>query len=391
MKLKYSILLLLIFILFACKKKIEEPSIVEIIEPIWQTPLLDGYNMDPILYNDVIISSYRKGSDGASLIAIDKKNGDIIWEWKDYIEDLPYYIYGKSNKHIYNNVFTFYTETENYAIDLNTGLSIWNNTHESDIRSSSLFDNFLFYTLNNWSSTLFRSSILMMDIEDGDWNEVYEHADSNEVETIVSPVGFINSQNDTLLIYSSNPTQPNYEFKYGDVYCYNKTQDSLSWKIDDLIKNKLLKLKPLYIDNHYVYTRTDNELYCIDVLQGEMEWNKSFEDITGSNYLIYKNLLILSKYNGDIIALNKFTGEEVWLWNEGYYPDSNRELSVYNNRLYFGSYYLYILNADNGQTMYTFKSPNEENHFYSAVSVDLANSKMYCFDFSFLLCMELPD
>lgn len=312
MKLKYSILLLLIFILFACKKKIEEPSIVEIIEPIWQTPLLDGYNMDPILYNDVIISSYRKGSDGASLIAIDKKNGDIIWEWKDYIED-------------------------------------------------------------------------------GDWNEVYEHADSNEVETIVSPVGFINSQNDTLLIYSSNPTQPNYEFKYGDVYCYNKTQDSLSWKIDDLIKNKLLKLKPLYIDNHYVYTRTDNELYCIDVLQGEMEWNKSFEDITGSNYLIYKNLLILSKYNGDIIALNKFTGEEVWLWNEGYYPDSNRELSVYNNRLYFGSYYLYILNADNGQTMYTFKSPNEENHFYSAVSVDLANSKMYCFDFSFLLCMELPD
>jgi outer membrane protein assembly factor BamB len=98
---------------------------------LWKAPLLNGsesFSFNPVVYKDWVIygSKYARLDhyEKPKVIVFNKNTGEKVWEWNDaqseYESNSAY-----SDTYVYQNIFVMSTGARVYAIDLNTGKSIW--------------------------------------------------------------------------------------------------------------------------------------------------------------------------------------------------------------------------------------------------------------------------
>jgi outer membrane protein assembly factor BamB len=366
-------------------------------EIIWQHSLdvdqaLITQSIDPILFNDFIISSYSpQYSNSERIAAFSKENGERIWEWNDFINSFGHFN-GDEKLYVHEDILLACSSQDDYAIDLNTGQTIWSNMIEQGSNNMSHFNELLFHTDKSGSSWQSDSSrILMSNIENGQWSEVITMYKENGYEVrIDAPAVYIDLFSDTFLLFQvqhyNNPTGN----QKVDIYCYNMTQNSIVWSKLNYKSDGFTNHHIPIIDEDRVYISTREEIHCIDIINGDFIWTYPlFSNGSLEEYQLHNNLFITFLGNGDLLALNKFSGNEVYV-NEGL-SHSPSNFSIYEDRLYFSDNYIYILKVNTGEVLYTFQSPNGIYQFTNSIAVDLENNRMYTSDKKDLFCLQLPE
>jgi outer membrane protein assembly factor BamB len=366
-------------------------------EIIWHQSL-DGNDgeifnsIDPILHNNLIISSYQPHYSGNEvLLAFDKESGDKIWSWSDFYGSTAQSFEGDEKLYVYNDMLLACSSQDDYAIDLNAGQTIWSSMIEHGSNNMSHFNELLFHTDKSgpyWYSD--SSRILMSNIENGQWFEVLTmHKEHSYEVKIDAPGVFIDQNSDMLLLFQVqryyNPTGD----QKVDLYCYNMTQDSVIWYKLDYTDYGFRNQHIPIIDGDRAYISAKEKIHCIDLQSGDFIWSYTPPTIGLDDYQLYNGLFITFLANGDLLALDKFSGSQVYLI-EGI-TSSPSTFSVYEDRLYYSDKYLFILDVNTGDKLYTFQSPNGIDSFYNPPAVDLENNRMFISDKKDLFCLQVPE
>ncbi len=402
-KMLFSYIFSFLLLLFSCNKKQEHALPVpqtNDLKILWERVLEDTtsdvLSMSPLLKDDVLLSSFQSIDTSLSetIFAVNKNDGSLLWTWNDYVRPAPQRVSGKDKQHIVNNSLLASSSQDNYAIDITTGSTIWATNIEDGNPRTSIFENSIFHSITYATAPHGDSSkIIMADVANGNWQDVVSVSKIDEFEVYLETPGvYINSNGDSLIIYQNRQLVIMPFAERVDLYCYNLTQDSILWMIPEATSSGSSNVQPPIVEGDRVYFGGKWDFLCIDIPSGEIIWNHNFYwDFQGSNYLIYNNLIITNLDNGDLIAINKNTGNQVWV-NEGL-SFCCTELRIYDDRIYFGNNSLYIVNAINGELLYKYKSPHYKygGQFLNAIAVDLESNRMYTSDGKFLMCFELPD
>lgn len=392
----------LITLFFSCnkKKEIQEPitevnnNLILIWEDVLSNPNEDYESLNPILFGDLIISSYYKPfSDSSEVIfSLNKSNGEEKWIWDDYIREGPQLIDGADRIHIKDNMLFACSSQDNYAIELNNGQTIWATNIEDGNPRTSIFEDLLFHTITFGSAPYGDSSkIVISSVDQGDWKDVFKVNKTGGFEVNLEPPAvFINQESDTLLVFQNRQINLSNYVERVDLYCYNLSLDSLIWFKEEFTSSGSSNVRVPKVDGNLIYFEGKWDLFCIDIQSGDVIWNINlYHTHLASNSLIYNDIIIINLDNGDLIAIDKFTGNTVWS-NVGL-SGCCTELRVYDDRLYFGNDKLFIVDPLNGQLLYEFRSPHPNGSFSTAIAVDIENKKMYAADKYYLMCFELPE
>ena len=114
---------------FGCSKS-EQPN-SNTPKLVWKTPLLNGsesFTFNPVVYKDMVIYGVKYArldhSEEPSIVAFKKATGERVWEWKDTKKINESFSPGW-DYYIYQNIFVLSSGPRVYAIDLETGQSLW--------------------------------------------------------------------------------------------------------------------------------------------------------------------------------------------------------------------------------------------------------------------------
>lgn len=406
MKYIYTIILsTIILFTLSCKKRQDAspiPPTTENLNVIWSYAFPDslvGYgSLRPILYENSVVSSYQpiiNPTVNEIIFSLNKTTGAVNWSWNNYIRPVPQKIRGANRNHKKNNSLFVCSSQDNYSIDIPTGETNWATNNEAGNPRTSQWGDLLFHTETYGETPIGDSSnILIRNLDNGNWKKVFGITKSDEYHVNFETPGIYLHQNgDTLIIFQNRQIVLSTPFaEKVDLYCYNLSSDSIVWFTPNLTPSGSSNIQTPLVEGDLVYFGGKWDFYCIDILSGEIIWSHHFYyDFQGSNFLIHNDLIITNLDNGDLIAIDKFTGNQVWV-NEGL-SVCCAKLRVYEDRIYFGNLSLFIVNANTGETLYKFKSPNYKKggEFYNAIAVDLINKKMYTTDRKYLYCFDLPD
>jgi outer membrane protein assembly factor BamB len=388
---------------YNCKKSplnkpVVEPSISKnVVKIIWENKLTPEVNkvisINPILINDLVITSFDLISDDLSekLVSFNNVSGELMWEWSDYIRPSPQFIRGTETIKIVDNTLIACSSQDNYAINSLNGLSIWATNIEEGRPRISTFGNNVFHTFRYGNSPFIDSTeIVMANYLTGQWQSLFKLKDIDYNPMLFPPAGYLNNEGDILLIFQTQGITFSPALYRTDLRCYNLTQDSIVWYKPNFTPSGSSNVRAPIVEGNLVYFAGKWDFYCIDIVSGEVIWTHNFYwDYQNSNFLIFDDLIITNLDNGDLIAIDKSTGNQVWV-NVGL-SGCCTELRIYDDRIYFGNDQLYIIDANNGELLYKLKSPNSGGEFNNAIAVDLNNDKMYTTDGYYIMCMELPE
>lgn len=156
------------------------------------------------------------------------------------------------------------------------------------------------------------------------------------------------------------------------VYALDKTNGKLKWSFNMGEK----KAYPWRFDYYYsspvlhngklFIGGDDGYLYALHPETGKLIWKFSTRGIVRSTPAVYKNMLLFGDTEASLYAVNMETGKQVWVFringdtmkNENYGFDRRAITSsvmIAGNKAVFGARdgYLYCINADNGQSLWT--------------------------------------
>jgi len=393
----------LLALLISCNKKMkqqpESPSTDENeMKLFWQRTLSDSsinyMSIDPHIVNEQLIISYIQIFSDVSekIISLDIEDGSQNWSWENYIRPGAQRVSGTQRVHFNDNIMTVCSSQDNYAIDINNGESIWATNIEDGNPRTNIYNDMLFHTITYGIAPYGDSTkIIVRPVGNGEWRDVYLIAKEDEYEVnFEAPSVYINQDNDTLIIFQNRQITLSPIDEKVDLFCYNITQDSILWFKSDLTSSGSSNVRAPIVEGDLVYFAGKWDFFCIDIPTGEVQWMHNFyHDFQGSNFLVYNNLIITNLDNGDLIAIDKHSGAQVWV-NVGL-SGCCTELRIYEDRIYFGNDKLFIVEASTGDLLYKLKSPNPGGSFHNAIAVDVVEKRMYTTDGSYAICMELPE
>lgn len=410
MKMNYLLLILIITSLFSCGSdplEIALPPMVNIEADsllIWKAPLhkdtLNAQSIDNIiLYQDKIVTSVNPsfGDENETILCFDT-SGKIQWKWDDY--EAYHNLLNIKDEGVIDNKLYFTTNKQTFLIDINTGSE--SNRFISEYgspRITSNGDNMVFKTIKYTSSTPLSdsTSIYVNNLTSNRFEKKFTllktEGDAVHIPNVTS---YINELGEENLIFQNNTLHmpPDYK-EVIDLYSYNLTKEKLNWHIKDISEESWNVNLP-QIDEHNIYFATKYRFYSFDKVSGNKNWERLMpHDFQGSNYLLHGDLLITNLDNGDLIAINKNTGETVW-HNEGLSACCVK-LRIYDDKIYFGNDDIYIVDANNGQLLFRYESSTKQEkgrnnaYFLDAISVDKVNNRIYATDSYYLMSIKHPE
>ncbi len=408
-KLFYILSVNLIFItIFSCDKEDVNNNEETIIQKdsliIWQYPLTEdtsySFNFHPKLVdNKLIINAepFNEEEKNSTVRAIDIHSKEIIWEWDSYFFSQYQSIQYCDGVYAYEDRVALNSGRDSYCVDLETGETIWKIIIPDGDAEISGYGSNVYQTVaygpNPFADS---SSICQIDIFSGEIRKLFTvYKDSSNYEVNLCRPLVYRQDGDTILVFSNSMyiMPPNYKPKV-DLYSYNLSKDSILWHIEAIDPTGQLNVRPPLIKNNLIYFGGMSKMFCIEAETGKIKWQKRYPRNSinqGSNYLIYYDKIIIKLDNGDLIAFNKNNGE--LMWRNSHVGACCVELRLYEDRLYFSSGYIFIVDANTGKTLYKIGKPNNKlphDMYLHAISVDLENKRMYTTNGYFLNCFKLP-
>ncbi len=404
-------LILIVFLgMFSCQPEPLEIRIPPKPEPepdsllIWKVPLhKDTVNTCSIknvtLYQDRVVTSVSEpflGNNNETLLCFDT-TGTLQWWWQDYE---PYHkLLSISDEGSIGKYFYFTTWLQNFCIDITTGEEVWRFIPEagepciSSNNADKVIKTITYYSPTPRSDS---TAIFVSNIEDGNFEEVFKIVKTKGDGIGIPNVStYFNDSGEEILVFQNNTLYMPTDYKEViDLYSYNLTKRELMWKVEN-ISELSWNMDIPQIDDNNIYFATKYRMFSFDKKTGEKNWERLMpHDFQGSNYLLYKDLLITNLDNGDLIAISKHNGETVW---------HNKRLSaccvklrIYDDKIYFGNGDLFIVEATTGKVLHRYRSPSRREpgrsnaFFLDAIAVDVENERMYTTDSYYLMCIKHP-
>jgi len=147
--------------------------------PIWEYDFNIGYfsSIDPILYVDKVIYSGldEKRKDflaNSTLLAFDKENGIIKWDWSDTI-DPPDDKFHYESQYVVNKNQLFISTGANYSIDLQTGKTLFSDENRDEPSGGLMFynhKNMVYSSFRNELNTLIKYT----DFDSFTWTTLFQ-------------------------------------------------------------------------------------------------------------------------------------------------------------------------------------------------------------------------
>jgi outer membrane protein assembly factor BamB len=289
----------------------------------WTTNIGSQVHAAPILYNDKIIISTMNGS----VKAFDAQDGSESWDYdiQAAIESTPA-IYG-------DDIFIASDDGYLYSNNIHDESNNWKFKTGSSIKSSPAVDE------NNVYVGSDDGIIYAIDIDDG--NETWQFKTNDSVKSspvVVDDVLYVGSDDDKLYAIDVNDGSELWSFTAGDnirsspavyddkiyigsddnqVYALNKDDGSEDWTF-----NAESKVSSAIVIDHrqstlYVATQK-GKLFALDMRDGLKKWDRTLAKEITTTPTLFGNNIAVGTSSGQVIMLNKFTGNEVWSYNPGY-------------------------------------------------------------------------
>ncbi len=372
---------------------------------VWQSFLNDSikstFSISPILFEYKVIASkailFSKYNE--ELVAFSQDSGKFLWNWSDhhpgrfekgdvgFLDTYHQLAFGK---------FYLFKDFYLYGIDLSSGKTIWSKQNNSAY-GINYFTNYnplcLSTIINNDRSV----NIDILNVANGDQNQIYKIDLPNEkgiYPNISAPVMWFDSRGDTILIFKTGTWGSRQSV---NLVSYNLSAKTTNWEILDMDPKIFGSAFPPYIQDNLIFFTSMKTLFCVDKNTGKLIWKKVFSDKSGGLYLAESNLVFdetnvyLMVGNGNLVSLDKRTGNQNWLTDINGLAIGGIIYS--EGKIIFSNRTLYIFEASSGKKLLEYNSLNQGKVFpdtyISDPTYDPVTKRIYFSDGYFLQCFQL--
>ncbi len=374
-------------------------------EVVWQSPIYEDTNFSltihrPIIFEDVVIFFRHRGPQQyEEIVAYDKRDGQIRWEWKGEVRNYDF----DSNPIVLSDTLIIASGSQIYLIDMRTGRTIAEINEEIDTNYVPIgglltyFGGRLYQPYEReWKDNL--TYIRSVDLKTYRWRTEVVDSSSYEgdVVTVHAPTVWVSENGDTILVSVKRIINYRDRSRYRcNLVSYNITMDTLLWERDS-IELTGSTADGLRIEGERIYFIGDRHVECVNKYTGETIWRRKVVEGRG--------LLLLS--------VPVYTEDEIYLLSTDKYIISIRSndgnlrykrrcssfgfyLSLHKGRLYRAHVSFDIIDAKSGRVLLTIK----KSHNYSrrtpgkwsdGVVIDPETELMYVEDGFFAMCLTLP-
>ncbi len=363
----FSLLFTSTFFFNGCKEA-ELLGYDQVINPVWEYNYNVGLTrvIQPIIDEELVIyaSASEKKNDlsaNQKLIALDKENGKVEWEWEDHFSSSFQNFKAHSLKPIFNGRVALTIGGRNFCIDLITGETIWKNINENSTSNSELksIGNILYRT--DISVDDYHERIMEADFSTGKWKPVYEVNGGDSIrQGLQVPAFYFEPDGDTIMVFSNTLWDNTTNKIIPRLISYNKTQDSTYYDIqlddDPDVYSAVDWFPEIYGDR--IYLSVDDHMVCCDLYTGEIIWRSYMQaNNLASNFLIIDgSIYIHVEGDGILWCFDAEDGSMIWRKQSKGNPSF---LNYYEGKLiYVAGGKLWITDANDGATLATITAPS---------------------------------
>ena len=378
--------LFLIFILFLnlhCDKNINTSPHAPTL--LWQSSFNNGlsYSIIPVVYKDIVVYSTYDGSDAKfKLVAFNKLTGEKKWEWRNTLSNYGYFISSTTEKPIVYKNILYLRYIGNYnqilKIDLNTGLSLNNNTlaatyNKFIVKTLLNIKNYLVYYVLDINFRLAR--LFVYNIETDQITKIYDYQNNS----FPSMLDFNLYQN----IDNQNKLIARIQHARDDLWQIVDSTFDLSYNLDN---NKPVFYKKFDANNKpssiltagdkYYYSLSGRYTQFINEKNGNIELNKYQYNNPGG---YYKNKLFVFWDTRENSCISADDGYQIWA-NRDYNFAS--EYIFYNDKIYNGNM---CVDANTGKLLWSIDT---EGGYQNIVTIDPETGNIYTATFTGPVCFK---
>jgi len=363
---------------------------------VWSKKLdsdLPLFNYDPIIYNDLVI---QRIVDRGKLIAYDKETGDLVWEWTEAEDN--YGVDGfKIGVYIKDNILITGWVNLTYAIDLENGVTLWEDKAETNAVAyyTGVKDKFVKYNYNPDIEYF----IQVGNVYTGDFETIHHWQREDEYFIGNTLPLIFEWQEVEYIVWSQSKwgiVEGNYE-SHQFLHLYNLDERKLEWVSDTIPlqfgASGTAGLRPKFYDGQILL---DNDaIYSYNVEDGSLEWWQYYGERFTSSRLTCAEGKVFANNNADfMIALDVHTGAEYWRT-----PTANSMSHIkYNDgKLYIAGGVdrearrnLFIIDSQTGEKLVSHRLPGTDliGSFDDIIEVDPETGWVYAGDHEHLLCFD---
>lgn len=359
-----SILILLVANLFGCKRDDCPPEpITAQSSVVWKKGVeKSGLTSTPHYYNGTTIFGHKaKEVNNYLVYCLDSETGDSIWQTR-IITPFEFDPFTGQMSILYENKLILSTSKRMFVMNADNGDILWNYTDPYNYAGTCIIDGYIYiadFVLRE-TSTMYR-----FDINTGAKEELFtikhgkDELGGDFTPKLLMPVKWVHPSGDEILVlqnrsYGHDKIGPDGMYGYSkmDLMAYNLTADSILWYRYE-VDNFSSGARPA-IDGNKVYFYGDRHAYCINPLNGETRWKYFIgdgpeDDFNTANILIIGDKLIVKPDNDAMHAVDKETGERIWLnENTASMPGL---LTVHQDAIWFSSGGVLAIDANTGKTL----------------------------------------
>lgn len=380
------------------------------LELIWEKPMSNGsirefLSIVPKVYqNKVLFSSDEMSSRASSLILMDGRTGNTVWQWDHFIRNPSLGIY---SNHLVGDKFFYHDNYETGVIDMKTGSTEWQHIvpNLSSHPRLTVRRNYIYTKHASENGGLRPPEVYLVrsPVSHPDWDTIFVLKNKdNSMISIEGPSSWIDPNGDEILVYQERSYNTERWEGEIDFYAFNISADSIKFILRDIEPSGNSNVIAPLIDGNYAYFLGARSVTCIDLIQGQIVWQNLFygdgAHLLFSNLLIVNDKLIIKQDHNILQAVNKMDGNTIWVQNNSGYTPS--PMVYHDGIIYYtanGEGKLMAIDAINGAAIWNEKSPHEyygsphEAAFNGGVAIDPELEHIYVSDYYYAMCFKLPN
>lgn len=408
--------LFLILMALSCKKEPIAPPMVPPIhapsklEIVWQVPIVPDtseHSTSPQALTEGGIAFSTNFTIPSAFVQMrEADTGAFRWKFDDFIMPIDGFLRNQIER--LNNKIVINKWHRTYCIDPLNGHLDWALDVTNDGGAGEPFigvygdyvykANYTGSKPKSTSESIVRSHYLL-----GKWDTLFSIiAKDSFYLNIMPPTLWVNPQGDSVLIIRDNGLRDvhatAHEGRYNlvNLYAWNMRTRQYDWKWEDFQDQRGINLNHPAVDGNRMFLHSKNYLFCINLLDGTLIWEKPFsDDIYFGNLIQHNNLIIVHGDDHGIWGVDKATGAIVWHNNSTI--GTVVKMDYFDGVVYYvsrGSGLLYAIDAETGTTIWAEYSPSKKpfaSFGLSDIVIDPVRRVLYTADGYYLMCIKLPE
>lgn len=368
---------------------------------LWKTPLLNGkesFSFNPVIYKDWVIYGVKYARldhfEKPKVVALNKNTGEKAWEWNDAQSDKESYS-AFDDTYTYQNILVISTGASVYAIDMNTGKSLWT-TKAPEAGSPSILGvgDKIYHVRRNFDKK--QDVLLKANIRVGSWEAVCTIRKENKI-ALINYYRLINKDEDgkTYLYFTFGYN--NLEYTDSELHLLK-----LDTETDSILMDKIQPKEGgnsiTGIDGKRIYLTGEGKIIGYDKMTGEALKTYTLPKFQSypcgaGNCIVYGTKLFSPTSYPRFMCFDTENTNTLW-YEDGISTSVPSRLLYHDGVVYYTSGSdgnLHAIN-ENGKRLWKAVSPDRKGSgdgiFDSAITIDKGENRLYVSTYYNAYCYE---